>query len=291
MAGFRPRFFVTPAVLLGRSPIAGDAAGPVTGAGEGETDPAGSEVTLGPDDSHHAAHVLRLAAGDACEVVVGATVYAATVVSAETPVRVRLDARLDGAAAGAAFRVRVGLVQDVGRPALVDHVIEKGTEVGASFFFILSRTGSARSSASGFGGRLARWERIAREAAKQSKQVVVPAVRVCASLGAAIAATEAGAIESIVLEPGAPRRLDEVLLQTVEAGRSGAAYQAGVEGAVAGSRSIALWVGSEGGWTAAERETFANAGFETARLGRSVLRTETAGPVAVAVARFALGDW
>lgn len=242
-------------------------------------------MALCTEDSHHATHVLRLAPGDVCEVVVGAAVYAATVVPAEAPIRVRLEHRLEGAAFGAAYRFEVGLVQDVDRPALIDHVIEKGTEVGASFFFLLPGAGSSRSSASGVEGRAARWERIAREAAKQSKHVLVPAVQVCASVEAAVAALEARGAWSVVLEPGAPQRLDDVLAQTTEAEPAGGA------GAVAGPGPIALWVGAEGGWTFAEREAFANAGFKTARLGRSVLRTETAGPVAVAVARLALGDW
>lgn len=211
-----------------------------------------------------------------------AAVYAATVVAAGASVRLRLEDRLEGAASGAAYRFEVGVVQDVDRPGLIDHVIEKGTEVGASFFLLLSGAGSSRSSASAVEGRAARWERIAREAAKQSKHVLVPTVQVYASIEAAAAALEVRGAWSVVLEPGAPQRLDHVLAQTAEAEPAGA---------VAGPRPIALWVGSEGGWTAAEREAFASAGFTTARLGRSVLRTETAGPVAVAVARLALGDW
>ena len=50
-------------------------------------------------------------------------------------------------------------------------------------------------------------------------------------------------------------------------------------------------MGPESGWTDEERESLLQAGMATARLGRGVLRTETAGPVAVAVARLALGDW
>jgi len=59
-------------------------------------------------------------------------------------------------------------------------------------------------------------------------------------------------------------------------------------GAAAG---VALWIGPESGWTEEELEVLKVAGAEPARLGRGVLRTETAGAVAVAVARLALGDW
>jgi 16S rRNA (uracil1498-N3)-methyltransferase len=252
--------------------------------GRGGDDLTGLTVPLSEEDSHHAVRVLRLAPGDKCEVVVGAAVYAAAVVEEAVPLKVRLDERLQGEAAGAAYRMQVGLVQDIDRPALVDVVIEKGTEAGASFFLLLPSARPSRVAASAAASRLLRWERIAREAAKQSKQVVIPRLEACASIDAALATLEARGARSIVLDPGAPQRLDQLLRPTAtprSPGPRGAEEAAG----------LALWVGSEGGWTDQERERFSNAGLATARLGRSVLRTETAGPVAVAVARLALGDW
>jgi 16S rRNA (uracil1498-N3)-methyltransferase len=93
-------------------------------------------------------------------------------------------------------------------------------------------------------------------------------------VGEALDAVSGSGALSLVLEPTASGGLQEIL-----AGRE-----------VQPAR-VALWVGPEGGWTAAELERFSSTGIETARLGRSVLRTETAGPVAVAVARVALMDW
>ena len=97
LPGFRPRFFVptqTPSALsdpavgasggwLGVAPGAGaDLPGAISdaadvrpdGSGTGVepgADLLGTEVTLSDSDSHHALRVLRLAAGDGCEVVVG----------------------------------------------------------------------------------------------------------------------------------------------------------------------------------------------------------------------------
>ena len=51
--------------------------------------------------------------------------------------RVELTARLEGAAAGAAYRVAGGPGAGAHPPALIDHVLEKGTEVGASFFVLV----------------------------------------------------------------------------------------------------------------------------------------------------------
>ena len=233
-------------------------------------------MALTDEDSHHALRVLRLSEGDEAEVVVGAAVYAATVSSVGEPVRIRPTSRLEGAAAGAVYRFQVGLVQALARPAAVDLVLEKGTEVGASFFVLVQAAGSPKRGESPRVDRLARWRRIVREAAKQSKQVVVPDIVVATSVDDVLGRLGAEQTLSVVLEPDAPAGLQEVIARA---------------GQLVGPPRIALWVGPEGGWTPAEMEGFSRAGAKAARLGRSVLRTETAGPVAVAVARLVLGDW
>ena len=239
-----------------------------------ETDLCGSELDLDADDSRHALRVLRLGVGDECEIVTGAAVYAATVVAAAGPVGVRLIARLEGAAAGASYQIQVGVVQALARPAVMDHILEKGTEVGASFFILAQASGSLSRPGPSGGARLARWRRIAREAAKQSKQMTVPPVEVMSSVEHVLRHLSAAGTMSLVLDPAASVGLQEVL----------GPYRARPV-------RVALWVGPESGWTAGESEQFSVAGLKSARLGRSILRTETAGPVAVAVARLALGDW
>lgn len=264
MPGFRPRFFVSPL----------DVPFPIDDAAEPDLDLSGVEVSLTAEDSHHALRVLRLSEGDECEAVVGAAVHAAVLVAAAHPVRIRLGARLEGVAAGADYRFQVGLVQALARPAVMDYVLEKGTEVGASFFILLRAAGSPKRSDPPRGERLARWRRIAQEAAKQSKQVAVPPVDLAASVGDALdALRERGAL-SLVLDPAASDGLQEMVARQQ-----------------AQAMCVALWVGPESGWTGAESEQFLAADIGSARLGRSVLRTETAGPVAVAVARLALRDW
>jgi 16S rRNA (uracil1498-N3)-methyltransferase len=222
--------------------------------------------------------VLRLKAGEACEVVAGAAVYAASVSSAQESVRVTVGSRLQGQAAGAVYHSQVGLVQALTRPALLDEVLEKGTEVGASFFILVPAAESMRLPDSARAGRLERWQRIVVGAARQSKHLVVPTVEIADSLGAALAELSAQGASSVVLQPSAPVVLREKLEQMVAAR------------AVRAS-PVALWVGPESGWSDAELEQFAAAGVEVARLGQSVLRAETAGTVAVAVTRLVLGDW
>ncbi len=253
MSGFRPRFFVAEVQA---------------------SDACGSELCLCAEDSYHALRVLRLNEGDECEVVVGAAVYAATVTGTANPVRVRLTARLEGEDSGAAYQVQVGVVQALARPAAMDYVLEKGTEVGSSFFLLVRTAGSPRRAEPLSVERMARWRRIAREAAKQSKQLAVPPVEVVDSLDSALCRLSETETLSLVLEPTTSTGLQDILARRA-----------------ARPARVALWVGPEGGWTVEESDWFIARGMEPARLGRSILRTETVGPVAVAIARLALGDW
>lgn len=253
--GFRPRFFAP---------------------GERAGDPAGAELVLDRQDSHHARTVLRLQPGDECEVVVGAAVYAATVTGVADRVTVRVGARLEEASGGA-YRVSVGLVQALARPVVMDYVFEKATEVGVSFFLLVSAAGSPRWAAPPPPERVERWSRIAREAAKQSKQLMVPPVLFAGSIEQALEHPRVVAARSVVLQPEAPSSLAELV--------------ADIPAASGRMDAVVLWVGPEGGWAADELTAFSARGMTMARLGRGVLRTETAGPVSVAVTRVALKDW
>ena len=274
MSGFRPRFFVPP----------GGAAGPV--------------VTLDTDDSYHALRVLRLRPGDECEVATGAAVYAATLLPASAgggskSVQLSLGGRLEGWEAGAVYRRSVALVQAFTRPTALDWSVEKSTEAGASLIVLVQAAGSPRPSGKDGGARLARLTRIAREAAKQSKQPAIPPLESAPSFAAALGRLQLLGLTSILLDPPAEQTLYGLVASgAAEGGPSADAAAPRTSGVAAlGSAGVALWVGPESGWTEAEREGLLQAGVVTARLGRGVLRTETAGPVAVAVARLALGDW
>jgi 16S rRNA (uracil1498-N3)-methyltransferase len=266
-SGFRPRFFLSPALLAAADPSADPSGAQLEGL----------ELSLDAEDSRHARTVLRLQPGDPCEVVVGAAVYAASVWALGDPVTVRVAARLEEGHAGASYRLEVGIVQAIARPGVMDYVFEKGTEVGASFFILVSASGSPNWASSPAEDRLVRWGRIVREAAKQSKQVSVPQVLYAGSVAQALGHAALLCAWSLVLDPGATSGLDRVVHE-----RIAACHRA---------EATALWIGPEGGWTAEEARLFNASGLAAARLGASVLRTETAGPVAVAATRLLLGDW
>jgi 16S rRNA (uracil1498-N3)-methyltransferase len=235
---------------------------------------AGTELVLPAADAHHAARVLRLRPGDPCEVVLvpaGRLVAAEVSVVAGREVRLRLgeDIAVDRGS------LSLRLVQALPDPRAVDVIVAKGTEVGVDEFVLVPAAGSPTVERGRIDQRLERWRKVALEAAKQSKQLAVPGVRMAAFREAL---EECGGVgwTTIVCEPSAAGSLHDALCGL---------WQSGVQ------TRLALWIGPEGGWSAAELEAFMVAGYRLARLGRRILRAETAGPVVSAVARFALRDW
>jgi 16S rRNA (uracil1498-N3)-methyltransferase len=252
--GFRARFFITDEVAVG------------------------AEAVLSPQDAHHVARVLRLRLGEQCEVVSPAgRVLVGEVVSSGEVVRIVVRREATPAEIGATYRNEVGIVQALARPAAVDLTVEKGTEVGASFFALVQAHGSPRAGGGDPAARLTRWNRVAMEAAKQSKQTAVPRIGYFPSVGEALRHVQQLGRHSVVLEPSAKRPLTQVVDELAR----GPGERLG----------FALWIGPEGGWSAEELRTFADSRLPLARLGQSVLRTETAGPVAVTLTRLTLEDW
>jgi 16S rRNA (uracil1498-N3)-methyltransferase len=124
--------------------------------------------------------------------------------------------------------------------------------------------------------RAERWRRIAVEAAKQSRRSGLPEIAEPVRLTTILTGDKASPVpEHSSTGATAPLRIllseteeDQPLLRIVES---------------AGAREIALAVGPEGGWTAAEIGLFTGTGWHSASLGPRILRVETAVIAALAI--------
>ena len=114
--------------------------------------------------------------------------------------------------------------------------------------------------------RLARWQRIALEAAKQSGRAVVP------EIGTPVA------FAPLVQEAGAEARLNCLMFSE----REGESLAETTELLKTNAKRLTALVGSEGGWTDEELTTAREAGWRIITLGGRTLRAETAA-IAVAV--------
>jgi 16S rRNA (uracil1498-N3)-methyltransferase len=133
-----------------------------------------------------------------------------------------------------------------------DWLVEKATEIGVAQ--LIPRL-AARSVLEPGDGRVARWRRIAIEAAEQCERCFVPEIG---------GEPPAGATH-VVAEPEATTSIGE----TVAALRSPPS-------------ALVLHIGPEGGWSPEEVESFRASGASLVSLGPRLMRVETAAIVAAA---------
>ena len=232
---------------------------------------AGDRVSFDRDETRHLASVLRLGPGDL--VVAGDGRGCDYTVRIETVGDTATGTVLGVAPNRAESPLAITLVQGVPKADKMELVVRAATELGVARVCpaIAERT-VVRLEPSRWRERARRWQRVAREAAKQCGRAVVPEVET-------------------------PRPLDEWLqaLPPVDVAlclwEGEGSPLAGVLGPnVLHPRTATAVVGPEGGLARQEVERAHARGYHSVSLGPRILRTETAGPAIVALLQFAFGD-
>lgn len=118
-----------------------------------------------------------------------------------------------------------------------------------------------------------RWQEIARNAAKQSRRLLVPQIHPVCSLREAL--DYSGSLDVKLL----PYELAKGMRQTKET-------LAGIKR----GQSIGIFIGPEGGFAPEEVEQAMAVGVEPITLGKRILRTETAGMTVLSILMFQLED-
>jgi 16S rRNA (uracil1498-N3)-methyltransferase len=232
--------------------------------------------------AHYVARVLRLGPGDSFPGRDSSGLPWTCVVAESAPGRLLLSLSpgapgADGAEAE--YRLeslpRILLVQGLPKGAKMDLVIRQAAEAGVASVLPLV---SARSVPRGeeARGRMARWERIVREALQQSGSGA--GTEVAEPLGLA---DLPAALADRGLSPSDPR----VLLHEAPLAQSS------LHGYLTGApEAVALCVGPEGGFAQDEVDFLLGLGFKPLRLAGAVLRAETAALYAVAAAQIILSE-
>lgn len=232
-------------------------------------------MTLASDEAHHLREVLRLKAGDEAYVFDGkgkefhcriddsrrdvahlAVIAEATPARPESPLQLTLGVAL---LKGEKF----------------DLVVQKVTELGVTRVVpLVTKLADIRlRDESDTAKRVARWQRIALEAAKQSGRALVPEVAGPITFQSLI---QTAGFES---EPG---------LMFSE--RGGQSLCEAEEKLPANSYSLTALVGSEGGWTDEEIAIASAARCTIVTLGGRTLRAETAAIAVAALLQHLYGD-
>lgn len=222
---------------------------------------AGEIVTLPKDAGHHLTRVLRLPVDTTVELFDGEGRIAHGRLVSDIPTQVRVDVVTD------ARRTLPPLIigQAMVRAAKLEEVVRRGTELGASAVRCFQ---AERSMVDGERARLPRLCKIAQEAARQSERSDVPEVLGAMDFEALLADVRMFRGEVVMGVLGASTPLTERLAASPV------------------FRSHGMWVlvGPEGGLAPDEVDALQGAGAAAVSLGPHVLRTETAGLVALSAA-------
>lgn len=229
----------------------------------------GQEIVLPEDVSHHLKTVLRSALGT--EVVVsdgcGSCCRCSVVnLNAGGAVVVVNECRFVEETA-----LAIELLQGLPGGDKLELVLQKNTELGVTTFQpLLTERSQFRVPAHKLARKMARWQRIVSEAARQSERAWLPHVAEPRSVADAL--KQSSAELKLALWEQGTRPLKEVLpLNKPE--------------------SVAVLVGPEGGLTEAEITLAREHGFIPVGIGPRILRTETAGMAMAAILQFHYGDF
>jgi 16S rRNA (uracil1498-N3)-methyltransferase len=220
---------------------------------------AGTTIALPASVGHHARRVLRLRDGAAVILFDGSGNEYHAILAADPMNASRSLARIvHGGPVDREAGLAITLIQAISAQEKVDWLVEKCVELGVQRLILAPTARSVvRLDESRRERRIDRWREIAAAACCQCGRNRLPRIEIAPDLGAALAAAT-DAPSRWILDPTAPSGI----------------------GAAAGG-PVACAVGPEGGFTDEERDRAGALGYVRARLGPRVLRTETAGLVAV----------
>jgi 16S rRNA (uracil1498-N3)-methyltransferase len=157
--------------------------------------------------------------------------------------------------------LHVHIIQAANRSEKIEHVLQKGTELGAAAFTVcVSERMQLRLQGNKLDKRLERWQKIIIEAAEQSGRTRIPTLQWLPRI-TSLASNEQAAY---YLHPEGNHSLSE--------------YRP----AIAQHQAVTLAVGPEGGWSPRDIAELQQRDFEPLCFGPRIMRTETAAPALLA---------
>jgi len=223
-----------------------------------------NHVWLEGDEALHAVRVLRVAVGEEVGVFDGSGIECVGVVERAERRRARIAiARREAVNRDPSLAVTLGCA--VVKAKAMDRVVEQCSELGLRELLPMETRRSVPKVEKREVAHVARWERIAVEASKQCGRTTLTRIAPPRPLSAVLAKASGWGLRLIFSAAAAESApLREVLEAHPSPG------------------PVLYLIGPEGGFERAEIRAAMAAGFEPARLGKSILRTESAAATALA---------
>ena len=234
----------------------------------------GETLTLAGAEAYHALRVLRVQDGERVTVLDGAGAILNCEVTGHT--RDTLALRVRERNSAAPLPCAITLLVGVPKGKIIESIIQKATELGVTRIVpLLSERVVTQLDADGAEAKAEKWQHIALEAIKQCGSPWLPRVELPMTPGAFLAQGEKNNLALVgSLEPGS--RHPRVWFEEFFAAHKKL------------PASIAVWIGPEGDFTAAEYAAIQKSGARPITLGPLVLRVETAAAYGLSVVNYEL---
>ena len=229
----------------------------------------GEVIELTGDEGRHAVSVKRTGVGEQIELVDGHGTRAVITVTGVSG-KDRLVGVVDCVASEPAPRPTVTVIQALPKAARSELTVDLLTQAGADVIVPWQAGRSVANWGKKQDKGLAKWRAAARAAAKQARRSRIPEIPPVADQAAVVALIQAAPLALMLHEDATGKITNQPVAQ---------------------ADSVVLIIGPEGGISPAELDAFTAAGAHPVRLGPEVLRTASAGMVALAALGAVTDRW
>ena len=236
-------------------------------------------MTLTSDEARHLREVLRLKAGDDAYVFNGRgqEFHCRVVEHRRDTAELEVLSEISPAKPESPLRLTIAVALLKGEK--FDLVVQKATELGvAGVVPVVTKYADIRlRDASDVAKRVARWQRIALEASKQSGRAVVPEVK---------SPIDFKLLVQAAAQPGEVTAAHWLMFSE----REGESLHDACLSITPAPSGLTALIGSEGGWADEEIALAREAGWKVITLGGRTLRAETAAIAVAALLQHRFGD-
>ncbi|GGP12592.1 16S rRNA (uracil(1498)-N(3))-methyltransferase [Oceanobacillus neutriphilus] len=222
------------------------------------------------DDVHHMTKVMRNKPGDKfiCNTEDGKSALCKIEEINETEVQAVIEAWLDESAE---LPVEVTIAQGIPKGDKFEWILQKGTELGAAKFIPFAAERSvAKWDDQKFHKKAKRFEKITKEASEQSHRNRIPELSPVMQFKDLLEESESYTVKLFAYE------------EEAKGAEKKSSLFASVLDNISENDRILLVIGPEGGISTEEVNHLKESGFQAIRLGKRILRTETAALYALA---------